>query len=263
MDGTGSESPQRAEPWAALEHELEQWRAAGRTASFWWRDDDASRCGPALDRLVALSKEVSVPVALAVIPAPLDTSLARDLSGALQVSILQHGWAHTNHNGKHQSGACELALHRGTAAVGAEMERGRKVLDGAFGDRFLPVMVPPWNRIAPEFLPELPHWGYAGVSTFGARREGVPGLSVNNCHCDPISWKQGGVFAGMARTLAQLVSHLHSRRTGAADPDEASGFLTHHLNMDEPAWNFTRRVLETLARHPAVRPMDAWEVFSP
>ena len=40
--------------WAVLEAELDLWQAAGRTASFWWRDDDAVAATPALSRLLAL-----------------------------------------------------------------------------------------------------------------------------------------------------------------------------------------------------------------
>ena len=40
--------------WADLDAELDRWKAAGRAATLWWRDDDATRPTPALDRLLAL-----------------------------------------------------------------------------------------------------------------------------------------------------------------------------------------------------------------
>jgi len=53
--------------WGALEAELDIWQSAGRSASFWWRDDDAIAATPELDRLLALAQDA--PIGLAVIPA--------------------------------------------------------------------------------------------------------------------------------------------------------------------------------------------------
>src|SRR5260370_330913 len=50
--------------WQSLMDELDRWPAG--TATFWWRDDDATAASPALDRLPALSDQ---PLALAGIPA--------------------------------------------------------------------------------------------------------------------------------------------------------------------------------------------------
>ena len=36
-------------PWAALNAELDCWAAAGRCATFWWRDDDAGEMTAPLD----------------------------------------------------------------------------------------------------------------------------------------------------------------------------------------------------------------------
>ena len=36
-----------------LSRELARWRAAGRRARLWWRDDDARAPGPELERLLA------------------------------------------------------------------------------------------------------------------------------------------------------------------------------------------------------------------
>ena len=63
--------------WDALDRELDAWRAAGRRATLWWRDDDACRDSPALQRLLDIARRNDVPVALAAIPAQLEPSLAR------------------------------------------------------------------------------------------------------------------------------------------------------------------------------------------
>ncbi|HEX2018023.1 MAG TPA: hypothetical protein VGO17_03705, partial [Aurantimonas sp.] len=48
--------------------ELDGWAGAGRRLDVWWRDDDAARPSPALDRLTAAAADRSLPLALAVIP---------------------------------------------------------------------------------------------------------------------------------------------------------------------------------------------------
>ena len=54
-------------PWTAFSNELDRWQEAGRTAAFWWRDDDAIAPTAALDRLAATG--AGIPKTLAVIPA--------------------------------------------------------------------------------------------------------------------------------------------------------------------------------------------------
>ena len=41
----------KTQPWQDLRDELDRWAEAGRTATLWWRDDDAVMPGPLLDRL--------------------------------------------------------------------------------------------------------------------------------------------------------------------------------------------------------------------
>jgi hypothetical protein len=252
--------------WAPLEAELDAWMASGRAASVWWRDDDAARPTAALDRLLGLAATAGAPLALAVVPAWLCADPSPALAERSGVAVLQHGFAHVNHaKAAGEKGACEIGLHRGRTAILDDLAVGRACLEQAFGNAFVPVLVPPWNRLDQALLPDIAGLGYRGVSTFGPRGPAVgpAGLVVNNCHCDAVDWKHDHAFRGTARTLVQLIGHLAARRAGEADPDEASGLLTHHLDMDEATWAFTARLLDTLARHPAVNWMNAREIFSP
>ena len=136
--------------WAALAEELDRWAEVKRPASFWWRDDDAVAATPALDSLLALSERHRAPLALAVIPAAAGTGLAEALAGsAAPVTVFQHGFAHRNHAPSGEK-AAELGDHRDVATVAAELADGRDRLAALFADRFLPAMVPPWNRIGAE-----------------------------------------------------------------------------------------------------------------
>ena len=252
--------------WAALDRELDLWRAGDRRATVWWRDDDAVRPGPALDRLLELSGRHRAPLALAVIPAAAEPALAQRLAirpeGEPPVDVLQHGYAHRNHEPGDRK-KCELGGARPAATLQAELAKGRDRLCALFGTRALPVLVPPWNRIAGDLLPALPGLGFRGLSTYTVRAAAhpVPGLLQVNCHLDPIRWKPERGFLGEAAALGLLCGHLAARREGRADPGEASGVLTHHAFHDEALWQFLDRLLARLSAHPAVRLLTAAAVF--
>lgn len=252
--------------WDGLFAELDAWAAAGRTATLWWRDDDADTASPALTRLLTLQKRTGVPLALAVVPRHLDTSLSDQLAGHDGVSVLQHGYSHDNFAGPGDR-KIELDGSRPTDYVIADLAMGLQTLAVLPG--WVPVLVPPWNRISPHLIPILPELGYRGISTLGARDRRLPvaRLVRNNVHLDPIDWRgrhgPAGGFVGEERALSALSEHLRQRRETLSDGQEASGLMTHHKVQDSAVWNFTARLLEATAAHPAVRWSTAPELFAP
>ncbi len=103
-----------------------------------------------------------MPVALAVIPALIEPSLVDAVSKAEIVTVVQHGYAHRNHA---PPGArnWELGSHRPVAEIVAELAQGRSGLEQQFGSRFVPVLVPPWNRIDPGVIERLPERGISWI----------------------------------------------------------------------------------------------------
>ncbi|MBT8435052.1 MAG: hypothetical protein KJN95_10335, partial [Gammaproteobacteria bacterium] len=83
--------------WQWLGRELDRWKDSGQTVNFWWRDDDATDAGIALDRLVGLSHKRRVPLALAVIPTGLKPGLVDLLHDDSLTCVFQHGYKHENH----------------------------------------------------------------------------------------------------------------------------------------------------------------------
>jgi hypothetical protein len=249
--------------WDDLMRELDAWGEAGRTARFWWRDDDAVAPSEALDRVLAVAAATNTPLALAVIPKNAEAALAAALeaSGA-RVGVLQHGYAHANHAGEGDK-KIELGRERPAEIVIAELAVGWERIEKLFGPRALPVMVPPWNRIAPHIVAMLPEMGYRGLSTFEARArpEAVAGLAQINTHIDIIDWAGSRKFVGTAAALAAALEHLRARRTGAADRDEPTGLLTHHLAHDPPADAFVAEFIGRTRAHPAARWLEAGAVF--
>ena len=239
--------------WSDLRDELDAWHDAGRTASFWWRDDDATAPTPALDRLAGLACEHAITVGLAVIPALAQPSLAPWLESE-RAEVLQHGWAHCNHAAHGQKRA-ELGAHRAPEVAAAELSKGFAKLRELAGARYLPVLVPPWNRIDDAVISTLADVGFRALSTFGPRRAAAaaPGIGQTNCHVDVVDWRGGRGFVGRDRAVAAVVAHLAARRTLSADPAEPTGLLTHHAVHEESTWTFIDRFMALTRRHPAVR----------
>ncbi len=251
-------SPDAATGWRDLDRELDAWTAAGSTATFWWRDDDAVAATPALDRLLGLAEALDSSLALAVIPANADESLPRRLDGNRRVVVVQHGFAHRNHA---PAGAkkAELGAHRPPAAMVQELAAGRTRLRALFGDAapMLPILVPPWNRIDPGLVPRLPAIGITGLSSFAPRRS-APALVPRqvNTHLDLLHWdarrgREPAAFVGTSAALDDVIEHLAARRLGRADADEPTGLLTHHLALDAACWSFAEQLIRRVAGHPA------------
>lgn len=246
--------------WRELQAELDIWAGLDRTATFWWRDDDAQAQTPALDRLIALHAATGAPLSLAVVPWRIDPGLIAALAPhSRHITALQHGYAHDDHARAGEK-KTELAASRPMPDILAELARGWQNLQAL--PSILPVMVPPWNRIAQHLVALLPEIGLTGLSTFGPRSHPRPTpLSVQaNAHIDPIDWRKRR-FAGTAISVRAAIAHLQGRRLHTVDADEPSGLLTHHLAMDEPAWRFVEHFIRRTKAHPAVRWLPGNEVF--
>lgn len=246
--------------WDALAGELNAWVHQGCQACFWWRDDDAGRPDPGFGRLVSLAADRALPLGLSVVPAWLTTEVAEAIKTApASVVVLQHGFAHVNHEtevqpGEHKVRPTECGVARPAPVALGELAEGSARLREAFGRRFLPVFVPPWNRIGSAVVAGLPRVGYRALSAFGSRVAAEPaaGLLQINCHADLIHWRGGKGFAGAGATLERLRAHLAARREGRADLGEPTGILTHHRDLDPVGWAFLEELLDRLRTHPAV-----------
>jgi hypothetical protein len=250
------------DPWTALTTELDQWQAAGRCATVWWRDDDAIAPSAALGRLLDLADRHSAPVSLAVVPKNATPALVGGLAGRTNIEVLQHGWAHINHAGSNEK-KIELGDHRPIDVILGDLKKGYDKLAAMFGGQFRPVLVPPWNRIGHSVGSSLSKLGISGLSLFGPRKTEhfADRVLLSNTHVDPIAWRGSRGFAGEAETLAEMTAHLSDRRTHRVDTNEPTGLLTHHLVHDQQTWSFVDRWLDTMARHSAVQVLSSDDVF--
>lgn len=197
----------------------------GCEVAFWWRDDDAGKYSKQLERILELAASTRVPLGLAVVPALLDAATVSRVLAAPEVFVLQHGWAHANHAMVGEK-SIELGGSLDWQSGRVELENGRLALEAAFGERFLSVMVPPWNRIDDQFMRNLSAVGYSGVSTFAGDRRGADHHLIHvNSHIDVIDWRRGRKMKSLD-TIDEEIATLRKRHD-----TNLVGILTHHLEM--------------------------------
>ena len=173
--------------WDALASELEAWQRSGRSASLWWRDDDAGAPSSALARLIDLAAENGVPVCLAAVPAESGTELVDLVEPHPPIMVAVHGLAHRNHAPPGARKA-EFGAYRPLPDMIGEIEAASAKIAGLFGSRALPVFVPPWNRLAPRPCHAPARSGPArSIDSKSARLGGAgagssPGERSRRCH---------------------------------------------------------------------------------
>ena len=216
----------------ALEAELAEWRALRCRPRLWWRDDDARRPTPQLDRLLALADKI--PLALAIIPSGNVYALGKCLSGLANVTIAQHGVDHVNRRAPGASpGENPLGASAGQITARIAAGRERMTLAGLKPALF----VPPWNRID-EALPDAVRAsGFGVMSAWGGLGRTRGKVRRLDAHLDVMAWTRPARFKGAARLIEVLRRGLVRRRTARA-PAVPIGLLTHHLSHDAAAWSF-------------------------
>ncbi|MEQ6204348.1 polysaccharide deacetylase family protein [Sulfitobacter sp. HNIBRBA2951] len=235
--------------WSPLRAELAAWRREKLPLPIWWRDDDAVARTPALSRLIALADTLNIAVHVAVIPDLIEPSLPPALDTPHTVPVV-HGWQHISHA---PDGAKNAEFGHMRPTTPQELSDGWTRLKAAFGERALPLFVPPWNRIGADVVARLPNAGYRAVSTYGPRSAAAvaPDVTQINTHIDPIFWRGHRGLVDPDTLVAGIAATLFARRAGDTDPTEPLGLLTHHLVHTEGVWTFTHDVLSVLLEEGA------------
>lgn len=238
--------------WDRVREELDVWAKAGRKAAFWWRDDDAQDVSRELDAMLRVATSFDTTIGLSVIPAKLKLRLAKHLGRTSAAQVLVHGFRHENFAPAGEAKR-EFSSARPLAEMTEDLAKGASILREAFGGRVLPVLVPPWNRIAPGVVAELPRLGYRGLSTWKPRLAAHPvaGLTQVNTHLDVIDWRRGRVIKDERLIAGLLLRKLRWRRAYRARAAEPLGLLTHHAYWSAEKERIIVRLLETTRNHPA------------
>ncbi len=231
--------------------ELDIWQQQVRRAELWFRDDDAVERTPALEQLVSLTASHNVPLLLCVVAEATGNTLRDWLSGQSHVRVSVHGLGHHNYAPLGEKSQ-ELGPHRPAEEVCKDLRIARSKLQRLYGAQLSNILVPPWNRIAPEVVRQLPGLGFSAISTFGQAGEAhdVPALRQINTHLDIIDWK-GSRGGRDPKWLAEELAGLLARsRNCSSSP---IGVLAHHLVHDDLAWRFIKQLFAATSQHPAVR----------
>lgn len=235
----------------ALIRALDKRVQAEHPVQLWLRDDDAVGPSQPLDRLLELTHRYGIPLTLAVIPMDTGKSLVDRLHDTLHVSVAVHGWSHQNYAPVTEKNQ-ELGAHRELALVVAELQNGFSTLFALHTSRFVPLLVPPWNRIDSAVVAALAGIGFQALSTFGSASNAP--VKMLNTHLDIIDWKgsRGG------RDPDSLADELTTLVQEGVQP---IGILTHHLVHDEKAWHFLETLMDATSGHEAVKWMDCRELM--
>ncbi|EHS49425.1 polysaccharide deacetylase [Rhizobium sp. PDO1-076] len=235
-----------------LFEELDRRADLGDPLQLWLRDDDAVAPSEPLDRLLQLTNHHGVPTLLAVIPAFTGTELQQRLALEKGVEVAVHGWAHLNHAGAGEKSR-ELGMHRPLATVLDELARGRERLESLYETRFVPMLVPPWNRIDSDIIGELGGLGFEALSVYGPERSAP--LTMLNTHVDIMDWR--GTRGG--RPLGAVVGDLVAMSRTHKGP---VGLLTHHLVHDAAAWDLLELLFAATEKHAGCRWRSARDLLA-
>ncbi|MDP9807753.1 hypothetical protein J2W42_000591 [Rhizobium tibeticum] len=242
--------------WTPLRQELDRWRAAGCQARFWLRDDDATEPTDALETLLDVTRQASVPLTIAVIPASTGEALATRLSREGHILVAVHGWSHANHAGPDEKKQ-ELGRHRSADVVLGQLHDGLVALQGLYGPGLVPMLVPPWNRISEALIPQLGAQDFEALSIFGRAKAGGP-IRLLNTHVDVVNMRGQRGNRPHGDLVAELVTELQAR---FAKDDEPVGILTHHLVHGASEWEFLTRLFQETGHHPGAAWMSARDLL--
>ena len=194
------------------------------------------RCGGRQPRpstgCLGLAAVHAAPLALAVVPAWLDETVAAQIrESPAPVRVVQHGYAHRNHEPPAPDGTrgkpAELGAARAPDIALAELAAGWARLAGLVPTRLRPGLVPPWNRIAPAIAGRPPRRRLPRAVDLRAERPAERPAADLRMRSTPTSTRSSGgpvsSFRGTAWTLDQITAHLADRRGGRVDPAEPTG----------------------------------------
>jgi hypothetical protein len=226
---------------SALERNL-----GSHSPAFFFRADDIGAGGRVFYALCELFRSHKTPLAMAVVPAWLTAARTEQLfcAAPLEEPLWgwhQHGWRHVNL--QRTGGKSEFGEQRPIEKQWRDICQGIKKMTEVFGDRFIPVFTPPWNRLPTATLKILQELDFKAVSMTGF----LPRL-----------FKAGASFKNLR---IQLDLHTRKAKDGHTDfldlLDELStsltkrepvGIMLHHHRMTPFAFEFLDELL-SLFRH--------------
>ncbi len=228
-----------------LRHALAQSRIP---VNFFFRDDDVGWESNRLRALLDLFAKHELPIDLAVIPATLGGSLARELRAHAEqrpglIALHQHGFTHVNHEPEGRK--CEFGPARSRAQQYRDIESGKRKLAELLGPSVSPIFTPPWNRCTATTGEIMVDLEFRILS----RDASAPPLQISGllelAVCFDWFAKRKGVRLSRDEAGAVLAAK--------ATPDAPVGIMFHHALMGQEERTAAGELLRLLAAHDNAR----------
>ena len=209
-----------------------------------FRADDIGAGGKAFDALCRLFRYHEVPLGMAVVPAWLSPTRIEQLFRTADRdhplwSWHQHGWRHVNW--QRTAKKSEFGQQRPFEKQWRDLWQGKQKMAEVFGDRFVPVFTPPWNRLSLSTLKILQELNFRGVSmTDPLPRGSKTPIELKNLRIqlDLHTRKAQDGLADYQNLLEELSSLLEKK--------EPLGIMIHHQRMTLFAFEFLNELLYVL-----------------
>lgn len=226
--------------WSGLEDALRN----NSQAKFWWRDDDVGLTNSScliglkrtwrLNKILALLSKYSIPGVYAVIPKKFISK------GKVSIRILKrygayvavHGITHTNYsegNGSEFPDGCDIEANAKT--IIDYYNEFSKI----FGNRLLPVFVPPWNNICKELEDRLLDYEFSTSKLNKAESHNALNVDI-----DFINWTTHKLREEK-EILKEIISLLGRRA-------KSIGFNNHFRYNDKETFKFFDKLFNTMQR---------------
>ncbi|MCE5245258.1 MAG: polysaccharide deacetylase family protein [Syntrophobacteraceae bacterium] len=216
-----------------------------------FRADDIGAGGRAFETMCHIFRESAVPLAMAVVPAWLSDVRKTQLfqSAPLDEPLWgwhQHGWRHVNwqRTGKKS----EFGEHRPFEKQWRDIFQGRQKMIDIFGEHFVQVFTPPWNRLSNATLRVVQDLGFKGVSLMGTfPRNLKPPIVLANLRIqlDLHTRKSKDAPADYDALLEELAFLLNKK--------EPVGIMIHHHRMTPFAFQFLHTLISLLRTEARTR----------
>ncbi len=229
--------------WEARLEELFR-KHSGKIPPVFFRADDIGAWGQGLHAMLRLFKHHGMPLALAVVPAWINSRRIEKICEKVDISDSlwgwhQHGWRHINWNKDGKK--AEFCKSRSREQQWADIWKGHTKLVDLFGSNFVPVFTPPWNRLDLTTLDVLQHLGFRAVSMDGPFPRGAKKtVRLGNfrimldLHTRKVQY-EAYAFDELLKDLDTVFAHKNP-----------VGIMIHHHRMNINAFLFLHRFLELL-----------------
>lgn len=225
--------------------------------SLWLRDDDIVSDSPNF-RLLSKLGNTGIPLVFAAVPYRLkfsDAELSYVNSLPNNVYFCVHGYNHANNAA--EGTPSEYPASADATAVRNQMQYGHKKISSTFGNRFLPMFVPPWNSFSPQHMDSVIESGYRYISgsyerTIEGRKNVVESLP---CHVDVLDYPPQHPYPlktneSVIEELASAVSEWQE----SANTIKPICILSHHSLMTREDVARYSELIEAIA--PRFAPYD-------